>query len=88
MESLKIIPLFEVGTEVIDFATKRVGKVSKIWTRVNKISLTEYKIEVSYSVFRDRGYNAFRATQENLREIVYDEYGNTNIMPEGLSSKN
>lgn len=86
MQRIQVEPLFELGTEVIDHATQRLGTISKVWTRANKLSLTEYEIEVYYSVHREKGYNSFRAAEENLREIVYDEYGNAKVMPKGSSS--
>jgi len=87
-KEIKIEPLFKEGTEVIEDGTKRVGVISKVRTKINKLSLTNFEIEVSYSVFRESGYNSFRSLEENLREIVYDYEGEPQVLPKGTSSNN
>ena len=85
-KEINIKPLFKEGTEVIEDGTKRIGVVSKVRTKVNKINLTTFGVEVSYSVFRENGYNSFRSLEENLREIVYDFNGDLQVLPKGVTS--
>jgi hypothetical protein len=63
---------FNIGDEVGIKETEKIGKVSQIRTKLIKESDTVYKALVSYSVATNGKYNNFRASEENLKYVVYD----------------
>jgi hypothetical protein len=63
---------FKIGDEVGISESQKVGKVSQVRTRLIKESDTVYKALISYSVSTGGSYNNFRASEENLKYVVYD----------------
>lgn len=85
---VELKPIFQRGDEVIEReGGKRIGVIGKVWTKPIKITDTVFDFEISYSVYRDKGYNQFRAKENNLRAVAYDEEGNLHVMPKGVTTR-